>query len=206
MADLLRPLVEAARRGERKALNELAGCSDRFVRMFHGSLSQHVRKAHGSTIDFVLEGLAEALAELDRFEYRSDEQFYAWIARAVQGRIIDAWRREGRRKRAGRPLSLADDGGEPDSRARSPSQLASADELRREVARHILELHVERPREMEAVVLKAFDGMSWAQIRRALGLSSDRVGRTLFAGGIELLRPRLERALGATALDRVLGG
>ena len=52
MADSLRPLIEAAKGGDAAAINQLAGCVDRFVRIFSGSLSQSVRRAHGSTIDF----------------------------------------------------------------------------------------------------------------------------------------------------------
>src|SRR6185295_8202133 len=80
MAEALRTLIETARKGDRQALNSLAGCVDRFVRIHSGALSNHLRKTYGSTVDFVLEGLAEALARLPEFEYRSDEQFYSWVS------------------------------------------------------------------------------------------------------------------------------
>ena len=106
MAELLRSTIQSARDGDRAALNQLAACVDRFVRIFSGSLSRHLRRTHGSTIDFVLEGVAEALAHLDEFEYESDEQFYAWVSRHIRSRIIDAARAEDRQKRAGRPVHL----------------------------------------------------------------------------------------------------
>ena len=61
MTDSLRPLLEAAKGGDATALNQLAGCVDRFVRIFSGSLSQSVRRAHGSTIDFEIDPFAKQL-------------------------------------------------------------------------------------------------------------------------------------------------
>jgi len=51
MVELLRPLVEEVRSGDRYALSRLAGCFDRFVRIFGGTLSRQMRKGYGSTID-----------------------------------------------------------------------------------------------------------------------------------------------------------
>ncbi len=77
MAETLRTLIETARKGDRQALKSLAGCVDPFVRVHSGALGNHLRKTYGSTVDFVLEGLAEPLASLREFDHRSDEQFYA---------------------------------------------------------------------------------------------------------------------------------
>jgi RNA polymerase sigma factor (sigma-70 family) len=205
MAEALRPLIEAAQHGDRKALNELAGCADRFVRIFSGSLSRHLRKTQGSTVDFVLEGLAGALADLDTFEYRSDEEFYSMISRTIRSRMADAWRREARQKRAGRPAPLGEGDLQPPGSEPTPSAIVSQNELHLEIGNAIVELQVGHPREMEVVTLKVFDGESWSGIRALLQLSSDRVGRTLFARGLELLRPRLKKVLGDGALDQILG-
>ena len=93
---IARYLVEAAKEGDREAINTLSGCVDRFVRLFRGNLSRSVRRAYGSTIDFVCEGLAEAMSKLEDFEYRSDEEFYAWAARHIRSRIVSAGRHGGR--------------------------------------------------------------------------------------------------------------
>lgn len=205
MAEVLRPLVEAAQAGDRKALNELARCVDRFLRIFSGSVPRQVRARHGSTLDFVCEGLAEAFAELRSFEYKTDEQFYGWIARAIRNRMVDAWRQENSQKRSSRrTVSLDGEGIQAAADDLTASVVVSGREMRDEVGRHILELQLQHPDEMEVVLLKIFEGKSWAQIRDLLVLSSDRRARTLFANGIDLLRPRIERALGETALDRLL--
>lgn len=191
MAETLRGLVAAAQRGDAEALGALAGCVDRFQRMFRGSLSPQVRRAQGSTIDFVLEGVARALAEIGRFEYESDEHFYAWITRAIRGRIIDGWRGESRQKRAGRPVSLEARVSDPAARDASISEEAGRRELREAIANAVLEEQLVHPQEMEVVVLKVFDGESWSGIRNLLELSSEQKARTLFARGLDLLRVRI---------------
>src|SRR4029453_16664997 len=106
MAEALRALVLDAQRGDRRALNALAGCVDRFVRIFSGRLSRRIRRSQGSTIDFVLQGLAEAFAHLGDFEYKSDEEFYGGPASHVRHRMAAAGRAASRQKRGGDPLDL----------------------------------------------------------------------------------------------------
>jgi DNA-directed RNA polymerase specialized sigma24 family protein len=201
MSEALRPLVEAARAGDREAMNRLAACADRFVRIFSGSLSNTVRRAQGSTVDFVLEGLAEAMARLEGFEYRSDEEFYAWVARHIRSRIIGAARREGRLKRAARPGELHESAVE--GPGPTGSRIVSDEEIRTAVGHAVIEAQVEHPEEMEAVLLKVFEGLSWPEIKEAMDLTSEKRARTLFARGVDLLRPLVERSLGA-GLDDLL--
>ncbi len=205
MSEALRPLVEAAQAGDRDALNSLARCADRFVRLFSGSLSRQVRRAYGSTVDFVLEGMAEALSRLDEFEYRSDEEFYAWVTRLIRHRIVDAGRREGRDKRAGHPRGLQTDDGDAIAGDPSASRTVSAGEIRRVVADALLEQQVSHPEEMEVVLLKVFEGQSWPGIRGWLGLTSEKRARTLFVRGLDLLRPRIRDALGRDGFEEFLG-
>lgn len=204
MGESLRPLIEAARAGDRQALNTLASCVDRFVRVFSGSLSHAVRRAHGSTMDFVLEGVADALANLGDYVYNNDDEFYAWMARRVRNRIIDAARTEGRKKRAGNPAVLGDMAGAVASPAPTASSILSGDEIRAEAGRILVEIQVDHPQEMEAVLLKVFEGQSWPELKDAMGLSSEKRARTLFAHGLELLRPRLEERLGKAAIQEYL--
>ena len=204
MAELLRPLIEAARNGDRDALNRLAGCVDRFVRIFSGTLSRQMRKGYGSTIDFVLEGLAEALSRLDRFEYRSDEQFYGWISSCIRSRIVDVARREGRAKRAERPGFLDEQALAVEAADPRPSTRIAAGELRERLGRAIVDVQVDHPQEMEAVILKVYDEQSWPAIREQMNLSSDRRARTLFAHGMAHLQGRLENELGGAVLDDLL--
>lgn len=191
MPELLRPIIARAQSGDREALNTLAGCADRFLRMFSGSLPRQIRRTSGSTIDFVMEGLAVAFAELASFEYRSDEQFYAWVSRTIRSRMIDAWRREATKRRGGRPISLSEEGVDAVSCEPDAASAAAGGELREAVARAILDLHVEQPLEMEVVVLRYFEDESWEMVRSLLGLSSVKRARTLFAAGLDKLRPRL---------------
>jgi RNA polymerase sigma factor (sigma-70 family) len=205
MAETLGPLIAAARAGDRRALETLAGCADRFLRIFHGSLSRNVRRARGSTIDFVLEGLGDALSRLSELEYRSDEEFYAWLGRSIQNRIIDAHRAEARQKRAVAPVALAGQESRVPARDPSPSQVITTEELRRAAGGALLEIQLDHPEEMEIVLLKVFEGRTWPEIKEALGLTSEKRARTLFARGIDLLRPRIEERLGEPAVSSLLG-
>ncbi|MBI4607095.1 MAG: hypothetical protein HY721_34455 [Planctomycetes bacterium] len=205
MSETLRPVIEAAKAGDKSALNTLARCVDRFVRVFSGKLSQSLRRSQGSTIDFVLEGLAEAFARLGELEYRSDEEFYAWAARHIRHRLASAGRAEGRKKRAGRPQGLGEkdellEGDEP-----SPSRLVSDEEVRAALGRAIVEAQLEHPEAMEVVLAKVFEEKSWSEVVEELGLSSMKRARTLFALGVDVLRPRVEKALGRPALWEFLG-
>jgi len=205
MAEALRSLIEAARKGDRKSLNELAGCADRFVRIFSGRLSNRLRRTTGSTIDFVLEGLAEAFAKLGDLEYKSDEQFYAWVASYIRGRMLDAGRRAARGGER-RELELPPEDAE---RVETPEPSASAaffvDEVRAAIGEAIVELQVKSPLEMEAVVLKAFEGQSWPEMRSRLGLTSEKRARTLFSNGVALLRPLVSKRLGKADFHELLG-
>jgi hypothetical protein len=59
---------------------------------------------------------------------------------------------------------------------------------------------------MEAVVLKVYEGLSWPELKDAMGLTSEKRARTLVARGLELLRPRVERALGPGGTGTLLDG
>lgn len=205
MAEVLRPLVEASQRGDREALGALAGCVDRFVRIFSGSLSRRLRQGYGSTVDFVLEGLAEAMAKLPDFEYRSDEQFYAWVSSYIRGRILDAGRRTERRKGVERGIQLGDEIEALPTPDPTASATFSTREVRTVVGDAILSLQITDPLEMEVVVLKVFESKSWPQIRDQLDLTSEKRARTLFTRGISLLRPSLGRSLGKGAFQDLLG-
>ncbi len=205
MSQLLRPLIEAAKSGDRRAKDALAGCVDRFVRLFSGTLTRQVRRAYGSTMDFINEGLAEALSRLGEFDYRSDEEFYAWVGRLVRSRIVDALRREGRKKRAGSPMQLDEEIAVPAAAAETPSELVSGDELRESVRQAVLELQVDHPQEMEAVLLRVFEDETWEAVQQCLGLNSMKRARTLCARGLDLLRPHVEKAIGEKSFEEHLG-
>ena len=50
-------------------------------------------------------------------------------------------------------------------------------------------------------ILKVFEGHSWPELKEAMGLSSEKRARTLFAQGLELLRPRIEAVLDLAAAE-----
>src|SRR5262245_11941143 len=157
MAEALRSLVLDAQAGDRRALNTLAGCVDRFVRIFSGRLSGRIRRSQGSTIDFVLEGLAEAFAHLGDFTYQSDEEFYGWAAAHVRNRMAAAGRAASRQKRGADPHHLGDEDAQVESPAATASQVLGNDELRTALGRAVLELQIEHAEAMEAVLLRVFE-------------------------------------------------
>ena len=203
MAERLRPVIEAAQNKDTEALNQLASCVDRFVRIFHRKLSRQVRRCYGSTIDFVLEGLGEALSELGNFEYRSDEEFYAWISSRIRSRIVDAARKVGAQKRGERAVELHDHDAKTDDPR--PSEIMAQGELKNVLAQAIIELQIEHAQEMEVVLLKIFEGYTWTEIKSWQGLTSEKRARTLFARGVDLLRPYAKQALGDRNFSELLG-
>jgi len=156
-------------------------------------------------VDFVLEGLADAMARISEFEYRSDEQFYAWVSRCIRNRIVDAAREEQAARRAGRPLPLEEGLNDPPARLQTPSTALFRDEMRAAIGDALVELQVKHPREMEAVVSKLFDDQTWPELRERFGLTSDKKARSLFARGIDLLRPLVKKSLGESAVREFLG-
>jgi RNA polymerase sigma factor (sigma-70 family) len=205
MSQTLKPLIDAAREGDRRALNELARCADRFTRIFRGSLSRRVRQVHGSTVDFVLEGLGEALSRLKHFEYQSDEEFYGWITRLIRSRIIDAERHERCQKRDGPVQPMPEHDLQPPSPDPTASTIVSREEIRTAFASALLELQVDHPQEIDVLLMKIFEGKTWSQIQALLGLSSEKRARTLYARGLDLLRPRVGAVLGKEAYRELLG-
>lgn len=205
MSETLRSIVEAAKTGDRQALNTLAGCVDRFARIFHGKLSRAVRQGYGSTIDFVLEGMAEALANLKGFEYRSDEELYAWAAGYIRNRIVSTGRDASRQKRSGNLFPIDEEVDDLTAQDPTASQIIANQEVRDRTGNALLALQLKHPAEMDAVLLRVFESQSWADMREAMGLTSDKRARTLFAKGIDLLRPEVEKALGRPALSDLLG-
>ncbi len=205
MSETLRPIVEAAKAGDRQALNTLAGCVDRFARIFHGKLSRTLRQGYGSTIDFVLEGMAEALADLKHFEYRSDEEFYGWAAGYIRNRMASTGRDASRQKRSGRVFPIDEEADDLQAHDPTASRIVADQEVREVTGNALLILQLKHPTEMDAVLLRVFESQSWAEMREAMGLTSDKRARTLFAKGIDLLRPEVEKALGRPALSDFLG-
>lgn len=108
-------------------------------------------------------------------------------------------RNEGRQKRSGRPVSLGDGDQNLAAQAPSASAIITGQEIRLAAGRAIVELQLEHPDEMEAVLLKVYESQSWPRIRQEMQLTSEKRARTLFARGIDLLRPQVECRLGEAA-------
>jgi hypothetical protein len=87
----------------------------------------------------------------------------------------------------------------------TPSQIVSGDEVRQVVGNAIVQLQVEHSEEMEAVLVRVFEGQSWDGMKNWMGLSSSKRARTLFARGVFLLRPVVEKALGRAAFLEFFG-
>ena len=87
----------------------------------------------------------------------------------------------------------------------TPLQIISGVEVRQVVGDAILHLQIAYPEEMEAVLVRVFEGQSWDGMQKWMGLSSPKRARTLFARGVFLLRPQVEKALGRSAFLEFVG-
>lgn len=122
--------------------------------------------------DAVQEGFLKAYGSLDRFEGRSG--FYTWLYRLVFNLCIDMKRRD----RSNRHVEWDDEvarqatSGSADSAMPEPDADLSRSELRESLSRAIGQLPEDSRR---TLLLREVDGLSYAEIARALGIPKGTV-------------------------------
>jgi RNA polymerase sigma-70 factor (ECF subfamily) len=181
-AALERELIEAARRGNRRAFGALV---EHHQARLHRSACCLTRGAADAE-DLAQEAFVRAYMGLGRF--RGDCAFYTWLF----GILLNVYRRWLRVQR--RILSRHDENAAsemPDSRPSPGHQVAVADELGR-----VLGVIEHLPRRLrEVLVLRHVEEMSYDEIARAVGC---RVGtvRSRLSRARELLATRWRQAQG----------
>ena len=161
-------LLVKAQSGDDDALNQLiARYLPRLTRWASGKLPAGMRSML-DTNDLVQDAIVNALRHLDTLEIRSEGTLQAYLRRAVNNRIIDLYRRAGRRPRR---EDFPEDAPAPGA---SPLEAAIGAERLEAYERALEALGSE---EREAIVLRVELGFSFQEIADQLGKPSADAAR-----------------------------
>jgi RNA polymerase sigma-70 factor (ECF subfamily) len=173
-------VIERARRGDHEAFRVLV---ERYQGRAYG-LALRVLRDEEQARDAVQDAFLKVYGSLGKFEGRSG--FYTWLYRLVMNVCLDMKRRD----RSGRQVeweeeraveiargaeALAPGGSDPD--ARGPQGALERAQLRDAMARAIRALPDSARRTLE---LREIDGLSYAEIAKALGVPKGTVMSRLF--------------------------
>ena len=137
--------------------------------------------------DLTSEVFVSVLTSLDSFQ-GDEDRFRSWVFTIAHRRLVDDWRRRGRRP------ALADGAGETDGRDAE----AAGGDVEEEALRRLSEQRVRRicdllaPDQRDVVLLRMVAGMSLDQTAEALGKTTTAV-KALQHRGVAALRRHLER-------------
>ncbi len=173
-------LVRAAQRGDRSALEELLGKNLPLLRAFVRLRMDRAFRSRESRSDIVQSTCREVLAGLERFEYRDEASFRAWLHTVAlnklkeKGRYHRAAQRDPGREVAG--IAEAEElllGYAP---LAGPSAIASAAEEARRIEAAFDELE---PHYREVITLSRISGLGAAEIGERMGRSDAAVRQLL---------------------------
>jgi RNA polymerase sigma-70 factor (ECF subfamily) len=185
--------IQAARRGDREALNALfARYYPVTMRIVELRLGRRIR-GNVESEDLVQESLLEVFKGLDHFEMRSDGDFRNWLARIVENNVRDRFRRVVAVKRGGgRERRFADLTSSslsasllPGATA-TPSVQASANELEERIE-HVM-MNVLQDPYREVLILRKLCGMSYEEAAKSMGYESTSTVRSLYTRAMDKLR------------------
>jgi RNA polymerase sigma-70 factor (subfamily 1) len=167
-------LVELARSGDEDAYQRLFEKYHRRLALFaHYRLGETLRSSM-DVDDVVQETFLEASRDIARFEYRSPDSFFRWLASIARHVIEDAARRQSRRKR---------DGGERVEEAAAqmvdtltPSRILFQSEKIQALMERLDKLP---PQYREVIVLSKLEGLAPAEIAKRLDKPRDAVALLL---------------------------
>jgi RNA polymerase sigma-70 factor (ECF subfamily) len=180
-------LLQRAKTGDEQALNDLcARYLPRLTRWAHGRLPNAARGAI-DTHDLVQDTLAHVVRRLDTFEPRHEGAFQGYVREALLNRIRDA-ARKGQRRGIADPLDSGYQSAEP-----SPIEVAIGREA---LERYEAALQRLRPDDREAIIARIELGLSYPEVKAALGKPS--VPATHMAVSRALVRLAQEMARGTT--------
>lgn len=177
-------LLARARRGDRKALNDLI---ERLIpalrRWAHGRLPRWARNGT-DTADLVQDALLNTVRRLSGFEPRRRQALQAYLRLAIQNRIRDELRRVGRH-----PAPNSIDLEWPDSGPSPLDQAADAETAQR----YKLALARLRPEECEVIVARLELEYSYQQVAVATGRPTAEAARKAVQRALARLGEELER-------------
>lgn len=190
---------EAAREAVARA------CEPHVKRLVHRDLERDFRRRHRwilplfSTQDVVSDVLAGVLESLEDTSFEAPEKFYAYLGTLVRHRLLDAvrfheaGRRDQRRNAANPTVGLSER--LPSGREDTPTMAAALSE-RAQLVHEAMEQMPERHRRL--LQLRLMEGATFAEVKDALGYSSDETARQAFHAAQARLLVKL-RTLGLDA-------
>jgi RNA polymerase sigma-70 factor (ECF subfamily) len=177
----LQNLVRRAATGDRAA-------ADEFVRAVEEPVRAAIRRRLGDdlrrridTDDVFQATMVSALGRLDGLDFRGERELVGWLARIAEHQIVDAARRERRGRRdVAREERLGTHAPIP-SGATSPTARAVRGEAAASVRAAVARLPEDDRRIVE---MRSFEGRSFEEIARALGLEDRHVARRRFQAAL----------------------
>jgi RNA polymerase sigma-70 factor (ECF subfamily) len=183
-ADSSVDLLVKAQSGDGEALNDLlTRYLPRLKRWASGRLPANMRTML-DTADLVQDAVINALRNLNTLEIRSEGTLQAYLRRAVINRIIDLYRRAGRRPIRG---EMPEDAA---SAATSPLEAAIGAEAVESYERALARLTDD---EREAIVLRVELGFNYQEIAEQLGKPSADAARMAVGRAIARLADEMRR-------------
>lgn len=171
-------LVERAQDGDTSAAG---GLFERYRKRLRRALSRMVAPAAATlsmdTEDVLQDAILSALRGIQRFEYRGDGSFLAWLLQTAKHELMHRLRAARAQKRSGNRVTWSV-AGEPPSPDASPSQLAMRDELEVRVQACIEKLP---ERERSALLLARYLEASAFEMQEELGLPTPGAARALLS-------------------------
>jgi RNA polymerase sigma factor (sigma-70 family) len=177
-------LLLKAQSGDAQALNSLLGrYLPRLKRWASGRMPSGIRSM-SDTGDIVQEAVINALRNLYTLEIRSDGALQAYLRRSVKNRIIDQFRRHGRRPpREELPADAA-------AANTSPLEAAIGAEA---LAKYERALEALKDEERQAIILRVELGLEYGEIAEQLGKPSADAARMAVKRAIERLADAMRR-------------
>ena len=177
-------LLVRAQSGDGSALNDLlARYLPRLTRWASGRLPAGMRTML-DTNDLVQDAVINALRNLDTLEIRSEGALQAYLRRAVHNRIIDLYRRAGRR-----PMRQEMPEDAPSQRT-SPLEAAIGAEAIEVYERALATLSES---DQQAIILRVELGFEYAEIAAQLGKSNADAARMAVSRAIARLADAMRR-------------
>ena len=183
-ADSSLDLLLKAQSGDTHALNALLGrYLPRLQRWASGRMPSGIRSM-SDTGDIVQEAVINALRNLNTLEIRTDGALQAYLRQSVKNRIIDQFRRHGRRPPREEIPDAAIAAGT------SPLEAAIGAEALEKYERALESLKEE---DRQAIILRVELGLEFSEIAEQLGKPSPDAARMAFKRAIERLADAMRR-------------
>lgn len=178
-------LIGRAGEGDQEAIGALYELyQKRMISVAHARLG-HTLHSLTESVDLVQSVWTDLLEEIDEFEYRGPDSFYAWLRTCLLRKIDSKRRHHGALKRDSKKVQNLEREEHLTSHTTdpTPSQLAMGGE-EQAILMGLLERFPEAQREV--LVLRLRDDLTYAAIGEKLGRSTESVKKT-YRRGIERL-------------------